>query len=58
MPSGPRPPVTSLGRVWAAPDPQMLKVSHKRSRTFAQLVATIQYDSKMLETLRSDLSRR
>ena len=49
---------TGLGRVWAAPDPRMLKASHKRSKTFAQLVAIIQYCWKMLETLRSDLSRQ
>jgi hypothetical protein len=32
----------------------MLKVSHKRSKRFAQLAITIQKSSKMLETLRSD----
>jgi hypothetical protein len=51
-------PAWDLGRVWAAPDPKMLKASHYRSKTFSQLVVTIQYDSKMLETPSSDLSRR
>ncbi|MGH2752277.1 MAG: hypothetical protein ACRDK3_15615, partial [Actinomycetota bacterium] len=37
---------------------QMVTASHKRPKAFAQLVVTIQYGSKMLETLRSDLSRR
>jgi hypothetical protein len=50
--------LSPLGRVWAAPGPQMLKASHEHSKLFAQLVATIQYGSKLLETLRSDLSRR
>jgi hypothetical protein len=47
-----------VGRVWAAPEPKMFKASHKCSKAFAQLVLTIQYGSKMLETLRSDLSSR
>jgi hypothetical protein len=38
--------------------PKMLKASHKRPKAFDQLVVPIQYGSKMLETLRSDLSRR
>jgi hypothetical protein len=36
----------------------MLKASHERPKTFAQLVATIQYGSKLLKAPRSDLSRR
>jgi hypothetical protein len=36
----------------------MLKVSHKRSKTFAQPVTTIRLCSKTIETPCSDLSRR
>jgi hypothetical protein len=47
-----------VGRVWVAPEPKTFKASHNCSKAFAQLVATIQCDSKLLETVRSDLSRR
>jgi len=38
-----------LGRVWAAPDPQMLKVGHKRPKTFV----ACRHHSKRLEVARN-----
>jgi len=47
-----------LGRFWAPPDPQTFKVTTNIQKTFVQLVVPIRYGSELLETLRSDLSRR
>jgi hypothetical protein len=47
-----------LGRVWVAREPKTFKADHNRSKTFAQLIATNQHGSKILETARTDLSRR
>ena len=41
--------LVALGRVWAARGPTMFKVSHDRSKAFAELTLTIRHSSKMLK---------